>query len=230
MRGLCLAAIPALALAHGLSRGSASVRDGVVVPPHGSAKYSLNITTSELSSPHDAANVSWSGISEAASGDWIAVCCDQPTGGYYWWQYTSGRSQGSQEMHLWATGLKSGCDNIYVAYYTSGNTVIGESPLIPVRPMIQQVWRLIFSHAWRRVLRRVCLVQVHLSLVQADDTSVVIEFVSSGSGADFSCSYGLSPSSLTSTVPATSFGFPTIGSLAQVSPTRDVRQFARESC
>lgn len=141
MRGLCLAAIPALALAHGSSRGSASVRDGVVVPPHGSAMYSLNITASELSSPHDTANVSWSGISEAASGDWIAVCCDQPTGGYYWWQYTSGQSHGFQEMHLWATGLKSGCDKVYVAYYTSGNTVIGESPLIPVRPMIQQVRR-----------------------------------------------------------------------------------------
>jgi hypothetical protein len=43
------------------------------------------------------------------------------------------------ELDLWATGLASGCNNVYAAYYTAGNAVIGESPLLPVRPMIQQV-------------------------------------------------------------------------------------------
>lgn len=119
----------------------------------------------------------------------------QPTGGYYWWQYTSGKSTDSQEMHLWATGLKSGCNSIYVAYYTGGNSVIGETPLLPVLPMIQQV---------------------HLSLVQNDTTSVVVEFVSSGSGDKYSCAFGESPGSLTNVAKADSFGFPTIGTLAQV--------------
>jgi hypothetical protein len=47
------------------------------VPVPGAAKYSLQITATEVSSPHQVTNVSWSGISEAGSGDWIAVCCDQ---------------------------------------------------------------------------------------------------------------------------------------------------------
>ena len=47
------------------------------LPPHGNAKYSLLISETEISSTHEQAIVSWSGIYEASSGDWIAACCSQ---------------------------------------------------------------------------------------------------------------------------------------------------------
>ena len=51
--------------------------------------------------------------------------------------------------------------------------------------------------------------------MQADESSVVVDFVSSAGGSSFSCSYGLTQDSLNLRATASSFGFPTIGELAQ---------------
>jgi hypothetical protein len=57
---------------------------GPVTGTRRGAKYALAVNVTSVDAPEVPALVTWAGIAEAAKGDWIAVACDEPTGGYYW--------------------------------------------------------------------------------------------------------------------------------------------------
>lgn len=157
------------------------------------AKYTLSSSVTVLSTPTAVSNVSWTGITEAAKGDWVAIACAAPTGGYYWWDYTSGASTGWIQLQLWANGKSSGCDSILVQYY-SANAVIGESGPITFPPLIQQV---------------------HLS-VQSDPTRMTVDFVSSSPAAfaTANCSYAVAGTGEWAVAQATTQSYSTIGKLS----------------
>ena len=160
--------------------------------PAAFAAYTLGVSVAHLATPMADAVVTWSGIVEASKGDWVAVCCDAPTGGYFWWYYTSGAPSGSLNVTLWGNGKSSGCDSIHLAYYDTANAVLGTSPSITVAPMIQQI---------------------HLSLTPVP-TSVVVDFVSSGPGAAPACHYGTSAGALDNVARANTTRVSTIGNLS----------------
>jgi hypothetical protein len=157
------------------------------------AKYTLSSSVTHLSTPTALSTISWVGITEAAKGDWVALACAAPTGGYYYWDYTDGTPTGSIQMQLWANGKSSGCDSILVEYY-SNNAVIGESGPITFPPLIQQI---------------------HLS-VQSDPTVMTVDFVSSSPAAFASanCSYAVAGTGEWAVVPATTHSYTTIGKLS----------------
>ena len=90
-----------------------------------------------VSSPVQEALISWSGIKEAASGDWLAVVC-LPSLTYFYWVYTSGKPTDSALLTLFANGKNSSCDSLAVVYYSSSK-VIGQTAAITIAPMIQQI-------------------------------------------------------------------------------------------
>jgi hypothetical protein len=164
---------------------------GAAIAAAAGAKYTLDISVGTLSVPAADTVVSWTGIAEARSGDWVAICC--PDGTYFWWLYTSGASSGSVNTTLWANGKASNCDTIHAAYYDGSNAVLGTSPEVAITRMIQQV---------------------HLSLSGVDANAVVVDYVSSGADAPSqaaNCSYGTSPGALTFVAPSVVSSFATIG-------------------
>lgn len=156
------------------------------------APYMLTTNVTHLSTMHAIANISWSGINSASSGDWISVACGSPTGNYYWWDYTSGKSSDSQVFDLWVNGKASGCDSILVNYYDSKTNVVAQTQQITFDPMIQQI---------------------HLTYLNT--STVTVDFVSSAAGTTPSCSFGTSPYRLTQLAPALSQTLRNVGLTAQ---------------
>lgn len=150
----------------------------------------LTSSVTTLTVPAAETVVTWSGVDGASASDWIALFC---TGGtYYYWIYATGEPAGSATMRLFANVPASGCIRVEFGYYKGGSVLMRSAP-ITIMPMIQQV---------------------HLSLT-SDPTQMVIDFVSTGSGASPSCSYGASPSALTQTAPATAArAAPAIGNVS----------------
>ncbi len=150
---------------------------------------SISSSVTRLSSPTAWTNVSWSGVPNPSTSDWLAVFC---TGGtYYWWVYTSGQASGSSSMRLFANSPGSGCTSLEVSYYHSNAILMTTAP-IPIDLMIQQV---------------------HLSLTN-DPTEMVVDFVSTAGGASPACHYGDSATSLTQVAPATTTIINTMGNVS----------------
>jgi acid phosphatase type 7 len=158
------------------------------------SSQTLKSTVTHMSGPVANATVTWSGIKNPSSEDWITISCGPAFTDYFWWYYvTTVASSGSQDITLWANGKNSTCDTIAVQYKNAAGTTVAQTAPITIAPMIQQM---------------------RLSLV-SDPTSMVVDFVSSGFNGDaYGCSYGTSPDALTQSVPAATTRVSTIGTLA----------------
>lgn len=160
--------------------------------------FQMSINVTNLTTQYAPANVSWNGNQAAADGDWLAVVC-LPSQTYFWWVYTNGAASGSSLISLYANGKSSNCDSIAVAYYDTGSAIVGMTQPITVAPMIQQM---------------------RLSQV-SDPSALVVDFVSSTpEGGIASCSYGTSPTGLTSYARAVTAHFATIGNVSHALLTQ----------
>ena len=149
----------------------------------------LTSSVTVLSTPFADTTVSWSGVPNPTTSDWIALFC---TGGtYYYWVYATGKENDSVQMRLFANSAGTGCATLQFGYYSGSNVLMYTNEIV-FEPMIQQI---------------------HLSMT-SNATEMVIDFVSSGSGTKASCSYGSSPTTLTQYAVATTTQNLVLGNLS----------------
>lgn len=161
----------------------------LVVIASGSRAQKLTSSVTLLSTPIDDTVVSWTGVPNPSTSDWIALFCTNGT--YYYWVYATGKADDSVTMRLFSNTQGTGCSSLQFGYY-SGSDVLMYTDNILFEPMIQQI---------------------HLSMT-SNATQMVVDFVSSGSGTKAACSYGSSPASLTQVALATTTENLVLGNLS----------------
>ena len=156
-----------------------------------SAAATLTSSLTSLATPRALTNLSWS-FDGAAKGDWLTIRCSG-SDTYFSWTYTDGSARGSQQYELFAAGgAASACASINVALYSGASgAVVAATADIPVAPMVQQV---------------------RLSMT-SDESQMVVDFVSTGGGAQPACSFGESPA-LGSSARGAGEAYATIGLVA----------------
>jgi hypothetical protein len=155
----------------------------------GAATPTLTSSVTELTQPSALTTVTWSGVQNPSTSDWVAVFC---TGGtYYWWVYATGKADDSIDMMLFANSPGSGCESLQLGYWQGKDVAFTSAPITYV-PMIQQV---------------------HISLT-SNLSNMVVDFVSSGAGSDAACFFGTSPTGLVRKAAAVTTNYATIGNVS----------------